>query len=114
MVNFGALAAEIVSLVWIPLQISTGFASWQRCCTAIQYWASTRLAALNRGRRQYSAGRPSRWVLLAHISSFEYFECSPITSDGDEENAGFSLPVGELSLVWNLGTIRGECADEPV
>jgi len=35
-VNFGPLAAEIVSLVWAPLQISTGFASWQRYCTALQ------------------------------------------------------------------------------
>jgi len=28
------IAAEIVSLVWAPLQISTGFASWQSYCTA--------------------------------------------------------------------------------
>jgi len=34
MVNFGPLAAEIVSLVGAPEQISTGFASWQRYCTA--------------------------------------------------------------------------------
>jgi len=33
-VNFDPLAVEIVSLVWAPLQISTGFASWQRYCTA--------------------------------------------------------------------------------
>jgi len=36
MVNFGPLAAEIVSLVWAPLQISTGFVFWQRYCTALQ------------------------------------------------------------------------------
>jgi len=36
MVNFGLLAAEIISLVWGPMQISTGFASWQRYCTALQ------------------------------------------------------------------------------
>jgi len=35
MVNFGPLAAEIVSLVWGNQQISTGFASWQRYCTAL-------------------------------------------------------------------------------
>jgi len=35
MVNFGLLAAEIVSLVWAPQLISTGFASWQRYCTAL-------------------------------------------------------------------------------
>jgi len=33
MVNFGPLAAEIVSFA--PLQTSTGFASWQRYCTAL-------------------------------------------------------------------------------
>jgi len=69
-VNFDPLAAEIVSLVWGTPVISTGFASWQRYCTAL-YRCSGRQpnAALNRGRHLYSAGRPSRWA-LAHISSF--------------------------------------------
>jgi len=35
MVNFGLLAAEICWRVWGTLQISTGFASWQRYCTAL-------------------------------------------------------------------------------
>ena len=35
MVNFGKLAAEIVSLVWGPQVISTCFVSWQRYCTAL-------------------------------------------------------------------------------
>ena len=34
MVNFGLLAAEIISLVWGTQLISTGFASWQRYCIA--------------------------------------------------------------------------------
>ena len=34
MVNFGLLAAEIVSLVWGTQLILTGFAFWQRYCTA--------------------------------------------------------------------------------
>jgi len=34
-VNFGPLAAEICWRVWAPLQISTGFESWQRYCTAL-------------------------------------------------------------------------------
>jgi len=34
-VNFGPLAAEIVSLVWGSQEISMGFASWQRYCTAL-------------------------------------------------------------------------------
>jgi len=35
MVNFGPLAAEIVSLVCASQQISTGFAFWRRYCTAL-------------------------------------------------------------------------------
>ena len=35
MVNFGPLAAEIVSLVWGTPATSTAFASWQRYCTAL-------------------------------------------------------------------------------
>ena len=66
MVEFGPLAAEIVSLVWAPHQISTGFASWQRYCTACSSGRQPNFAALNRGRHVCSAGRPSRWA-LAHI-----------------------------------------------
>ena len=35
MVNFGPLAAEILSLVWGTQVISTGFASWQRYRTVL-------------------------------------------------------------------------------
>ena len=49
-----------------PLQISTGFASWQHYCTASSSGRQPNVAALNRGRHLYSAGRPSRWA-LAHI-----------------------------------------------
>jgi len=35
MVNFGLLTAEICWRVWAPLQISTGFTSWQRYCRAL-------------------------------------------------------------------------------
>jgi len=70
MVNFGLLAAEIGLRVWgtPALQISTGFASWQRYCTASSSGRQPNFAALNRGRHLYSAGRPSRWA-LAHTSS---------------------------------------------
>ena len=68
MVNFGPLAAEIVSLVWGTNQISTGFASWQRycTCTACSSGRQPSFAALNRGRHLCWAGRPSRWA-LTHI-----------------------------------------------
>jgi len=35
MANFGVLAAEICCEFEAPVQISTGFASWQRYCTAV-------------------------------------------------------------------------------
>ena len=43
MVNFGLLAAEIISLVWAPQQISTAFMSWQCYCTVLQQLASAKL-----------------------------------------------------------------------
>jgi len=62
MVNFGALAADIVSLVWGTPTNFNGF----RVLAALLH---SQTAALNRGRHLYSAGRPSRWA-LAHISIF--------------------------------------------
>ena len=62
MVNFGLLAAEIVSLVWGTPAHFNGF----RVVAALLH---SHTAALNRRRHLYSAGRPSRWA-LAHISSF--------------------------------------------
>jgi len=66
MVNFGPLAAEIVSLVWgTP-------ANFNRFCILAALLHGTpvvgvsQTAAFNRGRHLYSAGRPSRWA-FAHI-----------------------------------------------
>jgi len=69
MLNVGPLAAEILSLVWGTPANFNGF----RVLAAFYYTASSSgrqpsFAALNRGRRLRSAGRPSRWA-LAHISS---------------------------------------------
>ena len=61
MVNFGPLAAEIVSLVWGTPENFNGF----RVLAALLH---SQTAASNRGCHLYSVGRPSRWA-LAHISS---------------------------------------------
>ena len=62
MVNFSLVMAErSVGEFGAPLQISTGFASRQRYC-----------AALNGGRHLYLAGQPSRWA-LAHILVATFF-----------------------------------------
>jgi len=64
MVNFGPLAAQIVSLVWGKFQwisrlgsVTAGHSSNAR---------QPNFVALNRGCHPYSSGRPSRWA-LAHI-----------------------------------------------
>jgi len=61
MVNFGQLAAEIVSLVWDTPANFNGF----RVLAALLHGQT---ALLNKGRHLYSAGWPSRWA-LADISS---------------------------------------------
>jgi len=74
MVNFGPLAARIVSLVWgtrTPANLN-GF----RFLAALLHGTvvvgvSQTLRRWTRGRQLYSAGRPLRWT-LAHISSFDF------------------------------------------
>ena len=71
MVNFGPLAAEIVSLVWGTPGNFNGFRVLAALLHRTLVVGVSQTAALNRGRHLYSAGRPSRWA-LAHISSFHY------------------------------------------
>ena len=68
MVNFGPLAAEIVSLVWGTPANFNGFRVLPALLHGTLVVGVSQTAALNRGRHLYSAGRPSRWA-LAHISS---------------------------------------------
>jgi len=91
MVNFGPLAAEIVSLVWGTPANFNGFG-------VLVALLHSQTAALNRGRHLYSAGRPSRWA-LAHISSCVYFVhllCAREVDDADDEEE-FSITY---SFCW--------------
>jgi len=77
MVNVGLLTAEISWRVWGTPANFNGF----RVLAALvaRHFSSERLphlAALNRGRYLYSAGRPSRWA-LAHILVLFPFTCAP-------------------------------------
>ena len=58
MVNFGPLAAEIFWRVWGTPANFNGFhvASWQRYCTAFQYWTSTKLCGVNQTLRCWTEG----------------------------------------------------------
>jgi len=69
MVNFGPLAAEIVSLVWDTPGNFYGFRALAALLHGTLVVDVSQTAAFNRGRHLYSAGRPTRWA-LAHISSF--------------------------------------------
>ena len=69
MVNFGPLAAEIVSLVWGTPDNFNGFRVLAALLPGTLVVGVSQTAALNRGRHLYSAGRSSRWA-LAHISSY--------------------------------------------
>jgi len=71
MVNFGQLAAEIVSLVWGTPANFNGFRVLAALLHGTLLVGASQIVALNRGRHLYSAGRPSRWA-LAHISSLFY------------------------------------------
>ena len=70
MVNINLLTAEICWRVWgrdpckfqRVSRLGSVTARHSTCCTGRQ----PNVAALNRGRHLYSAGRPSRWV-LAHV-----------------------------------------------
>ena len=68
MVNFGPLAAEIISLVWGTPANFNRFRVLAALLHGTLLVSANQIAALNRGRHLYSAGRPSRWA-LAHISS---------------------------------------------
>jgi len=68
MVNFGPLAALIVSLVWGTPGNFNGFHVLAALLHGTLVVGVSQTVALNRGRHLYSAGRPSRWA-LAHTSS---------------------------------------------
>jgi len=72
MVNFGLLAAEILSLVWRTPGNFNGFRILAALLHSTLVVGVSQTAALNRGRHLYSAGQPSRWA-LAHISSCFWF-----------------------------------------
>ena len=66
--NFGLLAAEIVSLVLGTPGNFNGFRVLASLLHGTLVVGVSQTPAVNRGRHLYLAGRPSRWA-LAHISS---------------------------------------------
>ena len=72
MVNFGLLAAEILSLVWGTPANFNGFGIFAALLHSTLYSSRRQpnFGALNRGRHLYSAGRPLRWVLAHNLVEF--------------------------------------------
>jgi len=72
MVNFGPLTAEICWRVWGTQLISTGFASWQRYCTALWQWASAKLCGVEQ-RAPPMFGRATITLGIGPHSSRDFF-----------------------------------------
>jgi len=75
MVTFGPLAADIGLPVWAPQLISTAFASWQRYCTAVKYWASAKLYGVEQ-RAPPMFGRAAITLSIGPHSSSSCSSCS--------------------------------------
>jgi len=75
--ELGPLVAEILSLVWAPQLISTGFAFWQRYCTAFQYWASAKLCGVEQ-RAPPIFDRAAITLAIGPHSSLHIFSIYPM------------------------------------
>ena len=73
MVNFGPLAAEIISLVWGTPATFNGFRVLAALLHGTLVLGVSKTAALNTGRHLCSAGRPSRWALAHILVSSRFF-----------------------------------------
>jgi len=103
MVNFGLLAAEILSLVWGTPGNFNGFRVLAALLHRTLVVGVSQTAAFNRGRHLYSAGRPSGWA-LAHISSFLSLTVEALQGKRCQD----SLLSGGRRSVWaNISGGRG-------
>jgi len=100
MVNFGPLAAEIISLVWGTPANFNGFGVFAVLLHGTLLVGVSQTVALNRGRHLYSARRPSRWA-LAHISSFNDITLSASVQPALATFLGPRKP-GAKDLQWSL------------
>ena len=128
MVNFGPLAAEIVSLVWGTPGNLNGFRVLAALLHGTLVVGVSQTAALNRGRHLYSTGRPSLWA-LAHILVFAYNMPKRIDesiADDSHRTVGFlqklstiddvtkyrGIPVSRYLLTGNYSHPIGECTPQ--
>ena len=94
MVNFGPLAAEIVSLVWGTPENFNGFLVLAALLHVTLVLGVSQTAAFNTGRHLYSAGRPSLWA-LAHVLVlllFYSFNVQSVRDYGRLSTIQFALP----------------------
>ena len=111
-----ALCNRADHYIGAPLQISTGYVSWQRYCTASSSGRQPNFAALNRGRHLCSAGRPSGWA-LAHILVIACFVNGKISVFGMSSNNKWrwwmctvaGRPPLALSLHHHMNRVHSGC-----
>ena len=95
MVNFGPLAAEIVSLVWGTPANFNEFRVLAALLHGTLVVGVSQTAAFNRGRHLYSAGRPSR-LAFAIFLVIDVLVCSTLKVG----LGGFVCQYDGLGWVW--------------
>ena len=100
MVNFGPLAAEILSLVWGTAANFNGFGVLAALLHGTVVVGVSQTAALNRGRHLYSAGRLSRWALAHILVSLDLWAtvCKTVRSMLSDR-----FPVCDVGVLWPNG-----------
>jgi len=96
-VNFGPLAAEIISLVWGTPANFNGFRVLAALLHGTLLLGVSQTAALNTGRHLYSVGRPSCWA-LAYISSVLSYRVNRQTSGQTGMNNNLATSGGVIML----------------
>jgi len=110
-------------------QVTTGFASWLRYCTAFEQWAPAKLCGVKQTVPAiYSARRPSRWALAyilvfnsALIHKWCRLRCCQSPKFLVEGRRGINITLNDLhipsacrrqlTILWTCGR-QAACSDE--
>ena len=91
-----------------PQLISTGFASWQRYCTALQYWALAKLCGVEQRARPIF-GRAAIALGIGPHSSMEMYPCRRTCLPTGSTYSSGECPRSSSSTVyidWRRGAVE--------
>ena len=116
MVNFGHQRLRSFRQFGAPQLISTGFASWQPYCTALQQWASAKLRRSTDGATYIRQGghRVGHWptfLVCSYFSAFYTVEFQANSSTFQEVTKSFTFDsTGYFNHNTFFGPAPPECA----